>query len=115
MMKMKVRLLVLVQGLLLAARCDGRARKPVLEEELKDIEDYGDWDDAGRTSHEALGAGRHGTVPHGQNPDVSETVQYPPEYAHAATSHAHPSLGLSEGTADASAEIPTHGTPARTG
>ncbi|KAI4894277.1 hypothetical protein NFI96_016295 [Prochilodus magdalenae] len=115
MMKMKVRLLVLLQGLLLVARCDGRARKPVLEEELKDIEDYGDWDDADRTSHEALGAERHGTVPHGQNPDVSGTVQYPPEYAHAATSHAHSSLGLSEGTADASAEIPTHGTPARTG
>ncbi|XP_036430357.1 multimerin-2a isoform X2 [Colossoma macropomum] len=108
---MKVRLLLLVQGLLLAACCDGRARNPVLEEELKDTQDYGGWDDGDRTSHEA----RHGTDPHGQSLDVSGTVYYPSEYANAGTSHGHASLGMSEGTADASAEMGTHGTPARTG
>ncbi|KAL7878039.1 hypothetical protein SRHO_G00046820 [Serrasalmus rhombeus] len=108
---MKMRMLLLVQGLLLAACCDGRARNPVLEEELKDTQDYGGWDDGDRTSHEA----RHGTDAHRQSLDVSGAVYYPSEYAHAGTSHGHASLGMSEGTEGASAEMGTHGTPARTG
>ncbi|XP_072534447.1 multimerin-2a isoform X2 [Salminus brasiliensis] len=112
---MKVKLVVLVQGLLLAARCDGRARNPETEEELKDMQDHGSWDGGYRTSHGALGTTTHHTNPHQPSPDVSGTVHYLSDHGHTGPSHGHSTLGPSEGTADASAETGNHGALTRTG
>lgn len=114
---MKVKLLVLVQGLLLAARCDGRARNPELEEESKDMQDHGSWDGGYGSSYGALGTASHPHQdPHQPSPDVSGTVHYPPEHGRTGPSHGHhPTPGVPEGTADASAEKGTRGAVTRTG
>ncbi|KAG9275549.1 multimerin-2 [Astyanax mexicanus] len=114
---MKIKLLALVQGLLLATCCDGRARNPEAEEESKDMQDHGSWDGDYGSSHGALGTARHPHQdPQRPSPHVSGTVHYPSDHGHTGPSHGHhPTLGLPEETSDASGDTGTHGAITRTG
>ncbi|XP_066534276.1 multimerin-2a [Hoplias malabaricus] len=109
---MKVKLLVLVQGLLLAALCDGRVRSIEPDEESKDMQDY---EEGYRSSHEILGTASYRTDPHLQGSDHPGTVHYPPEHGHGSHTQGHSPQDLSEYTEDASAEPGARGIPARTG
>ncbi|XP_043111341.1 multimerin-2a [Puntigrus tetrazona] len=90
-----LRLAVLLQGLLLAARCEVRARDPELEEEdeLKDMSDDGGWDH--RAPSVGFGAPPHGHGLNRQSPDVYGSVHHP-------LGHRHRDPDVPEGTRDPS-------------
>ncbi|XP_026080420.1 multimerin-2a [Carassius auratus] len=77
-----LRLAVLLQGLLLAARCEVRARDPELEEEdeLKDMSDAGGWDHG--VPLVGFGAPHHGQGLNRQTPDVYGSVHHPLGHGH---------------------------------
>lgn len=97
-----LRLVVLLQGLLFAARCEVRARDPEVEEEdeLKDMSDGGGWDH--RVPLVGFGAPHHGEGLNRQSPDVYGAVHHPLGHGHQDPSHLSPDVP--EGTS-ATAEI----------
>ncbi|XP_065152944.1 multimerin-2a [Paramisgurnus dabryanus] len=105
-----LRLAVLLQGLLLAARCEVRARDPEVEEE--DLRDTSD--DAG-LRHElplaGFGTPYHGEGLHGKSPDVYGAIHHPVGHGHHGQ---HPSVDVSVGV-DPTAKTVSHGSFQRTG
>ncbi|XP_051504051.1 multimerin-2a isoform X2 [Myxocyprinus asiaticus] len=102
-----LRLAVLLLALLLAARCEVRARDPEVEdeEELKDISHDGGW------GHGVplVGFGAQ------QSPEVYGAPHYPIGNGHKDPSHGHPSSDVPEGAGDPSSETGTKGSVLRTG
>ncbi|XP_039528894.1 multimerin-2a isoform X2 [Pimephales promelas] len=107
-----LRLTVLLQGLLLAARCEVRARDPGVEEEddLKDISDDGGWDHG--VPLVGFGAPHHGQGLNSQSPDVYGAVNHPLGHGHQDPSRGHLSPNVPEAT---SATSETKGSLPRTG
>ncbi|XP_067278648.1 multimerin-2a [Pseudorasbora parva] len=93
-----LRLAVLIQGLLLAAQCEVRARDPEVEEEdeLKDMSDGGGWDR--RVPLVGFGSPHHGEGLNRQNPDVYGAVHHPLGHGHQDPSTGHLSPDVPEGT-----------------
>ncbi|XP_051772119.1 multimerin-2a isoform X2 [Ctenopharyngodon idella] len=93
-----LRLVVLLQGLLLAARCEVRARDPEVEEEdeLKDMSDGGGWDH--RVPLVGFGAPQHGEGLNRQSPDVYGAVHHPLGHGHQDPSRGHLSPDVPEET-----------------
>lgn len=109
-----LRLAVLLQGLLLAARCEVRARDPELEEEdeLKDMSDGGGWDH--RVPLVGFGDPRHGQGLNRQSPDVHGSVHHPLGHGRHDPTPGHLSPDVPEGTGDPS-DPSTRGSLLRTG
>lgn len=107
-----LRLAVLLQGLLLAARCEVRARDPEVEEEdeLKDMSDGGGWDHG--VPLVGFGAPHHGEGLNRQSPDVYGAVHHPLGHGHQDPSRGHLSPDVPEVT---SATSETKGSLPRTG
>ncbi|XP_048060677.1 multimerin-2a isoform X4 [Megalobrama amblycephala] len=107
-----LRLVVLLQGLLLAARCEVRARDPEVEEEeeLKDMSDGGGWDH--RVPLVGFGAPQHGEGLNRQSPDVYGAVHHPLGHGHQDPSRGHLSPDVPEET---SATTESRGSLPRTG
>ncbi|XP_016313155.1 multimerin-2-like [Sinocyclocheilus anshuiensis] len=97
-----LRLAVLLQGLLLAARCEVRARDPELkeEDELKDMSEGGGWDH--RVPLVGFGAPHHGQGLNRQSPDVYGSVHHPLGHGHHDPTPGHLSPDVPEGTGDPS-------------
>ncbi|XP_026792396.3 multimerin-2a [Pangasianodon hypophthalmus] len=114
-----VKVFLLLQGLLLAARSDVWPRAQELkdgeEEQLKHIphQHQGDWDHGDQYGH--FGAGHHSAGAHKESPDVSETVHYPLEHGHVNPNHGHPSEDLSVDSENGSAETYSNNNPTRMG
>ncbi|XP_073690105.1 multimerin-2a [Garra rufa] len=113
-----LRLAVLLQGLLLAARCEVRARDPEVEEEdeLKDMSDGRGWDH--RVPLAGFGAPHHGQGLNRQSPDVYGSVHHPLGHRHHDPTPGHFSPDIPEGTgdpSDPSAATETRGSLLRTG
>ncbi|XP_067242268.1 multimerin-2a isoform X1 [Chanodichthys erythropterus] len=107
-----LRLVVLLQGLLLAARCEVRARDPEVEEEdeLKDMSDGGGWDH--RVPLVGFGAPQHGEGLNRQSPDVYGAVHHPLGHGHQDPSRGQLSPDVPEET---SATTESRGSLPRTG
>ncbi|KAA0717888.1 Multimerin-2 [Triplophysa tibetana] len=105
-----LRLAVLLQGLLLAARCEVRARDPEVEEEdLKDMSDGAGW------THEVplVGFGApHNVDGLNKSPDVYGAIHHPLDHKHHDPNHGHPSLDV---PMTPTAETVSHGSLQRTG
>lgn len=114
-----LKVFLVLQVLLLAARCDVWPR----DQELKDGEgeqfkhipqehqdgwDYGD-------PYGYSGAGHHSAGAQKESSDVSETVHYPLEHGHVNPSHGRPSEDLSVAAEDSSAVPRSKNTPMRMG
>uniref|UniRef100_A0A8C2L332 Multimerin 2a n=1 Tax=Cyprinus carpio TaxID=7962 RepID=A0A8C2L332_CYPCA len=97
-----LRLAVLLQGLLLAAQCEVRARDPELkeEDELKDMSNGGGWDR--RVPLVGFGAPHHGQGLNRQSPDVYGSVHHPLGHGHHDPTPGHLSPDMPEGTGDPS-------------
>uniref|UniRef100_A0A9J8BJ64 Multimerin 2a n=1 Tax=Cyprinus carpio carpio TaxID=630221 RepID=A0A9J8BJ64_CYPCA len=110
-----LRLVVLLQGLLLAARCEVRARDPEVEEEdeLKDMSDGRGWDH--RVPLVGSGAPHHGQGLNRQSPDVYASVHHRLGHGHHDPTHGHLSPDMPKGTEDPSGAIETKGSLLRTG
>ncbi|KAK2896657.1 hypothetical protein QQF64_005808 [Cirrhinus molitorella] len=113
-----LRLAVLFQGLLLAARCEVRARDPEVEEEdeLKDMSDDRGWDH--RVPLVGFGAPHHGQGPNRQSPDVYGSVHHPLGHGHHDPTPGHLSPDVHEETgkpSDPSAATGAKGSLLRTG
>ncbi|XP_056327167.1 multimerin-2a isoform X2 [Danio aesculapii] len=107
-----LKLSVLLQGLLLVARCEVRARDPEVEDEdeLKDMSDGGGWDP--RVPLIGFGAARHGEVINRKGPDVYGALHHPVGH-HGHHDHGH--QDVPEGTVDPSSATETTGSFQRTG
>ncbi|XP_052469144.1 multimerin-2-like [Carassius gibelio] len=110
-----LRLVVLLQGLLLAARCEVRARDPEVEEddELKDMSEGRGWDH--RVPLVGLGAPHHGQGLNRQSPDVYASVHHPVGHGHHDPTHGHLSPDMPKGTVDPSIATKTKDSLPRTG
>ncbi|RXN27777.1 multimerin-2 isoform X1 [Labeo rohita] len=97
-----LRLAVLLQGLLLAARCEVRARDPEVEEEdeLKEMSDGRGWDH--RVPQAGFGAPHHGQGLNRQSLDVYGSVHHPLRHGHHNPTPGHLSPDVPEGTGDPS-------------
>uniref|UniRef100_A0A673GHN7 Multimerin 2a n=1 Tax=Sinocyclocheilus rhinocerous TaxID=307959 RepID=A0A673GHN7_9TELE len=97
-----LRLVMLLQGLLLAARCEVRARDPEVEEEdeLKDMSDGRGWDH--RVPLVGFGAPHHGQGLNRQSPDVYASVHHPLGHGHHDPTPGHLSPDMPKGTGDPS-------------
>ncbi|XP_016412325.1 multimerin-2-like isoform X4 [Sinocyclocheilus rhinocerous] len=113
-----LRLVMLLQGLLLAARCEVRARDPEVEEEdeLKDMSDGRGWDH--RVPLVGFGAPHHGQGLNRQSPDVYASVHHPLGHGHHDPTPGHLSPDMPKGTgdpSDPSGATETKGSLPRTG
>lgn len=104
-----LKLSVLLQGLLLVARCEVRARDPDVEDEdeLKDMSDGGGWDH--RVPLIGFGAARQGEVINRKRPDVYGDLHHP--VGHHDNGH----QDVPEETVDPSSATETTGSFQRTG
>lgn len=104
-----LKLSVLLQGLLLVARCEVRARDPDVEDEdeLKDMSDGGRWDH--RVPLIGFGAARQGEVINRKRPDVYGDLHHP--VGHHDNGH----QDVPEETVDPSSATETTGSFQRTG
>lgn len=114
-----LKVFILLQGLLLAARCDVRSRDQELQDEeedqLKSIphQQQGGWDH--KEPYEDFGTGHHSAGAQKESSDVSETIHYPLEHGHVNRGHGSPSEDVSVDAEGGSAETYNNNHPTRMG